>query len=84
MVAWTSGSCAKWLDLRDYIWLEYPKVSPDRLIMVAIGGRRDGGVGCAGEGKGGGIEETNRITKNDLKKEREMEKIEGRASLEQI
>ena len=54
MVAWTSGSCAKWLDLRDYIWLEYPKVSPDRLIMVAIGGRRDGGVGCAGEGKGGG------------------------------
>ena len=37
-----------------------------------------------GRAKGGGIEETNRITKNDLKKEREMEKIEGRASLGQI
>lgn len=52
MLAWTSGSC-KWLDLRDCIWLEYPKVPSDRLIMVAVGRKRDGRVGWAGEGKGG-------------------------------
>lgn len=43
MVAWTRSSSVKWLDLRDGIWLEYPKGFPDRLV-VALGGRRgDGG-----------------------------------------